>query len=169
MIETIRAQSISRRAVILAALLMSVPSVTESIAGSPLATKRFETLRSGSVAAFKPGTVTDIIFVAHWCGSPCEKEMGEVRRILGKHRRAGFRVILVGVSDRQSKEQFEKWASRFRLGAPLVHDASGAIEKEFGAELLPWHVVIGPRGDLLYKGAEVPSDAQIQRFLGRRP
>lgn len=110
--------------------------------------------------------VTEIVVVAAWC-PPCERAVTEARRRLGPLRRQGYRVVLVGVSRRQSAEQFSAWAEKQGFGGPLVHDADGELERLLGARLLPWHVVTGRDGKVLHRGDEAPDAERLRAWSTR--
>ncbi|UCF68086.1 MAG: TlpA family protein disulfide reductase [Acidobacteriota bacterium] len=108
--------------------------------------------------------LTELVFVAHWC-RPCETELTAARRRLGALRREGYRLVLIGVSQRQTLEQFREWVAEYRFDHDLVYDAQGNLKRAFGAALLPWHVVIDAKGQILVQGDTPPADDKLRTWL----
>ncbi len=106
---------------------------------------------------------TELFFVARWCPS-CQRELGAVRRRATGVQRDGYRVVLVGVAERQTKDEFVAWAREHGFRGALVYDATGAIEAAYGAKALPWFVVIGPAGSLLHSADAAPSPEDVRRW-----
>lgn len=108
---------------------------------------------------------TELVVVATWC-EPCEREVAGLRRRLGSLRRGGYRAVLVGVSKRQSSEQFAEWARSIGFAAPLVYDSSGRIERLLGAKLLPWYVVLDRSGKVVHASDGPPTMEQLKSWSG---
>jgi len=118
--------------------------------------------------AGRSGGITHLVFVARWCGAPCEQDLVAVRELAGSFVRQGMRVVLVGVGKRQTQEEFVRWARSAGMGGALVFDADGRLEKSFGVSVLPWHVVVGADGAVLYSADSVPGAPAVSGWLGGR-
>ena len=112
------------------------------------------------------GVTTELLFVARWCG-PCEREIALARRRQAEFQRQNYRVVIVGVSQRQTAAQLGEWAQGIGWQGVVVFDEGSALEKALGAKLLPWHTVVAPGGAILYNGDASPDSAAIRGWLGR--
>jgi peroxiredoxin len=119
--------------------------------------------------AGRAGGVTYLVFVARWCGAPCEQDLVAVRELAGRFVRQGLRVVVVGTGKRQTREELVAWARSAGMGGALVFDADGKLEKAFGVSVLPWHVVVGGDGKVLYSADGVPGEAAVSGWLGGSP
>lgn len=151
--------------ILLLAVVGTMGLVSAEAPGAPRLS--LKTLEGQALSPAHPGTVTELLFVARWC-PPCEKAVAGARRRLGAFQRKGYRLIVVGTSRRQSLEQFQQWTSQMGLHGPLVYDAGGRAEGAFGAELLPWYVVIDAQGKILHSGSEPLPQAKLRTLIGRR-
>ena len=149
-------------------LLACVGAVSLVAAEAPKAPElSLKTLGGQALRLARSGTVTELLFVARWC-PPCEKAVAGARRRLGAFQRKGYRLIVVGTSRRESLEQFHRWTSRMSLRGPVVFDEGGRAEGAFGAELLPWYVVIDAQGRIIHSGSEPFPQAKLRALIGRR-
>lgn len=120
---------------------------------------------SGETVPLGQGSgVTCLVFAARWC-TPCEASVRALRRDMVHLRRSGSQLILIGTPDRQTREQFADWARSLRFEGALVYDDGGALAQAFGAQLVPWHVVIGPGGQILWTKEERPTASELQRWV----
>lgn len=115
-------------------------------------------------ASIELGTgVTELVFGARW--AHCETDISSVRRRMSELSRLGYRVVLVGVGTRQTRDEFVGWARRSGYEGPLAFDESGQLEKAFGARVLPWFVVV-ERGTIVHQGERPPATAEARAWLG---
>jgi hypothetical protein len=112
--------------------------------------------------------ITHLVFVARWCGAPCEQDLVAVRELAGRFARQGMRVVVIGAAKRQTKDDLVQWARGAGMGGALVYDADGKLEKAFGVSVLPWHVVLGSNGSVLYSADSVPAESSVAGWLGGR-
>jgi peroxiredoxin len=112
------------------------------------------------------GVTTELLFVARWCG-PCERETALARRRQAEFQRQNYRVVIVGVAQRQTAAQLGEWAQATGWQGLVVFDEGSALEKALGAKLLPWHTVVAPGGAILYNGDASPDSAAVRGWLGR--
>ena len=118
--------------------------------------------------AGRAGGITHVVFVARWCGAPCDQDLVAVRELAGHFARQGMRVVLVGTGKRQTQDEFVRWARGAGMGGALVFDADGRLEKAFGVSVLPWHVVVGSDGAVLYSADTVPGESAVSGWIGGR-
>ena len=158
--------SLARRAVRLALVAgaLAIPSALGQSDG-PLVDGALTTVDGERVDLADGRAVTELVVVASWC-DPCEREVAGLRRRLGTLRRAGYRAVLVGVSRRQSSEQFANWARGLGFSGPLVYDGDGSLEKRLGAQLLPWHVVVDREGKTLHRADQAPGEERLRSWTG---
>jgi peroxiredoxin len=107
--------------------------------------------------------LTELAFGAAWC-RPCEREVTGLRQRAGRYGGRGYRVVLVGVEARQSKEQFVEWARGAGVRGPLVYDGDGSLEKSFGARSLPWFIVLDASGRVLHSAELPPEEEQLRAW-----
>lgn len=110
--------------------------------------------------------VVHLLFAARWC-QPCEAEIQAARRLAGSFHREGYQLVLVGIARRQTRQEFLEWARQIGFDGPLVYDEGGQLERAFGAELVPWHTLIGRGKTVLASGDDLPDKESIQRWLRR--
>ena len=87
---------------------------------------------------------------ATWCG-PCRVEMPSMQalhRALGPH---GLRIVAVSVDKPGSEETIRAFGRDYGLTFELLHDASGAIEKQYQTTGVPETFVIGRDGRIRKK------------------
>jgi peroxiredoxin len=140
----------------LAAPLRGAPRARPDGAGQPTPLRSLTTVDGATVKLGEGAGATHLLFVARWC-SPCETEVHALRRAAAQLRREGGQVVLVGVSRRQTAQEFAEWARGLGFDGALVFDDGGRVESAFGAELIPWHVVVGSGGRILHSGAGRPA------------
>jgi peroxiredoxin len=150
-----------------AALAFAGTFLSDPRAAAPESTlpATIQPLEGGALELNGAQGATELLFVARWC-SPCEREIAAARRRQAELQRIGYRVVLVGVSQRQSAEQFATWARGVGWEGALVHDQDGSLERACGAKLLPWHSVIGKGGKLLHSGDVAPEGRAVREWLG---
>ncbi len=117
----------------------------------------------GSVRLDDARGIVHVVFVARWCG-PCEAEIHALRRAAPALPRGSYQLVLVGVSLRETGQEFDDWVRGLGVEAARVYDGDGGLERALGVTALPYHVVIGPGRRLLASGDRAPSPAQLQRW-----
>ncbi len=153
----------------LTAAVLAVLAALALLAGTPAAAQPPPSLKTvdGKEVALsgRPG-ITYVVFVARWCGSPCEEDLIAVRELAGRFARQGMRVVVVGTGKRQTQEEFVRWARGAGMGGALVFDADGKLEKAFEVAVLPWHVVVDSKGAVLHASDGVPDATAVAGWLG---
>jgi peroxiredoxin len=99
-------------------------------------------------------------FFATWC----KAEMPELERF---QRRAGERVMLLGVDAEEKESLVAAFRDEMKLTFPIGIDESGDIQKQFGVSGLPTTVVIGADGRVkLYEtGAIANADVTLRGIV----
>jgi thiol-disulfide isomerase/thioredoxin len=116
--------------------------------------------RSGGVVEVRAGApLLHLVFFATWC-PPCRDELPRLLELDARWGSAGYRLVLVAVSARQSADRLREFAVSAN-GAELLFDSSGEVQKTLGATQLPTHVLIDENGTSLLRapalGTEVES------------
>lgn len=109
------------------------------------------------------GDLVHVVVVARWC-APCEAEVLALGRAATSLPRGSYKLVLVGVTRRQSAAEFADWVRGLGFNGEAVYDQDGSLERALGTQALPWHVVVGPSGNVLAQGEAAPSMAQLQRW-----
>lgn len=109
--------------------------------------------------------VTLLVFVARWC-PPCESALAQVRRYMAEHRQNGFQAVVIGVQHRQTAPQFQAWLRGAGYHGLAVFDETGRVQQTLKTEELPWHVVVGPGGQVLHAAVGAPQEEDLARWLG---
>ena len=138
------------------AALPAAPRAKPDAAGQSAPVRSLRTIDGGTLTLGEEAGVTYMLFAARWCG-PCETEVHALRRAAVQIRRQGGQVVLVGVARRQTAQEFTEWARGLGFDGPLVFDDGARVESAFGAELIPWHVVVGPGGKIQHSGDNRPA------------
>ncbi|GAB4372855.1 MAG: hypothetical protein Kow0062_09500 [Acidobacteriota bacterium] len=151
-----------------AVLLLGAAAIAPAAAGEPdragTALGEVASIDGRPVLPAPQGTVTELLFVARWCG-PCAEELERSRHRAATLRRRGFRLVPVGVAARQDAAEFAAWAREHGAGGPLVYDGQGRLERELGVDQLPYHVVVDATGRVLYRGPSAPAPERLARWL----
>jgi peroxiredoxin len=89
------------------------------------------------------GKVVVVNFFASWCAE-CRPEMPAFERLHRDYAARGLRVI--GVNARESKDAIARFAQTLNLTFPLLLDADGRINAQYGVIALPTTFVIARDG-----------------------
>lgn len=101
------------------------------------------------------GKTVHLFFFATWC-PPCVDQIRKVEVADARLRGRGYRVVLVGMKDRETPEDLRAFAEARTLGLPIALDQDGSMARRFGVNRIPAHVVIAPNGRIVYQGDELP-------------
>ncbi len=152
-------------ALCLGALALAAGRSANSGGGPQMAPMRSLVTVDGPPAALGEGAgVTYLLFAARWC-APCETDVRGVRREMARLRHTGSKLVVVGAPDRETREQFAEWARGLRFEGPLVYDEGGAVAQAFGAPVVPWHIVVGPGGKILWTKGERPAASELRGWV----
>lgn len=137
-----RLARLAARGVVLCAGLAVAASATFAVA-APL--EAVDPVSGRTVTIPVDGPATHLVFFATWC-PPCVKELDALSRFAERWEEQGYRLVLVAVSSRQSAERLKALLDDREIPGRLVFDADGRLQKRFGAEGLPTHVVLDASG-----------------------
>lgn len=125
---------------------------------------------TGTPVVIEPGTkVLHVVVFATWC-RPCEDEIPALAEWEARFGASGYRLLIVAVSRRQSRERLARFVSEARPPGRLYFDPSGSFERSLGVDGLPAHVLLDAQGRVrLAAGslAEVDVGA-LERMLAAR-
>lgn len=119
------------------------------------------------------GKVVIVSFWASWCG-PCRKELPVLSGIQKKATAQKLQVISINIdSDRSVFRKLVKAIGETSL--KFVHDPRDRISDKFGAEAIPYMVIINPQGTIAaihmgYNETELPALVEeINEISRQRP
>ena len=104
------------------------------------------------------GKVVVLNFWASWC-YPCNQEAPTLQAAA---KRYGNRVVVLGVDVNDPKSDARKFARKFKLTYPLVHDNHNVTSPKYGISLLPETFFIDRSGKVIVHvpGQVKPSEIQ---------
>ncbi len=125
-----------------------LPGKVRDVDAEPVPDLTLETMKGGSIdLADQEGRVLLVNFWATWC-APCREEIPDLNALQAELGGEGLRVIGVAL-DRQGREKVEPFAEKLSIEYPVVIDAEGTAESEFGPiPGLPTTIVVGPDGQI---------------------
>ena len=132
-------------------------------------------------AAPRPRTLADyrgdVVLLniwATWCG-PCRIEMPSIQKLHQAWGPKGLKVVAVSIDDPGAEQAIRDFAKEYGLTFEILHDAPGAIQKEYQTTGVPETFVIARDGTIRKKviGAvnwDSPGNqALIAQLLGEPP
>ncbi len=99
------------------------------------------------------GKAVVVNFWASWC-EPCKEEADELEAIWRKYRRHG--LVVVGVDSRDFTSAARRFARRYGMTYPIVHDGPGKVADRYRLEGFPETFVIDRRGVLVGERIQGP-------------
>jgi len=123
-----------------------LPGKVRDVEAKPVPDLTLETMEGGSInLADQKDRVLLVNFWATWC-APCREEIPDLNALQAELGGDGLRVIGIAL-DRQGREKVEPFAEKLSIEYPIVIDAEGTAESEFGPiPGLPTTIVVGPDG-----------------------
>lgn len=120
------------------------------------------------------GRVVLLNIWATWCG-PCREEMPSIQALHERFAGDGLSVVAVSVDDPSAGTAIRDFGREYGLTFHLLHDLSGAIQRQYQTTGVPETLIIGRDGRILRKqiGAtdwDSPANrALIGQLLGVAP
>ena len=123
--------------------------------GAPVAAPQFTLPRIAGIAGSTPGTVNlaslrgrvvVLNFWASWC-IPCKQESPRLQEAYARYRQQG--VVVLGIDAQDFTGDARRFANRYRLTYPIVHDGSGKTLTPYGVTGFPETFFIDRRGMLV--------------------
>lgn len=149
----------------LASLAYASPArATEPSIAFPL---QLETL-DGRKTALAPGApVLHVVFFATWCPA-CVEELRSLQDLEAHHVAAGYRLVLVAVPTRQTRERLSAFQHASAVPGTLLFDSSGSVTDACGASHLPLHLVFDAKGELVVRSESLAQGvaSAVERMLG---
>lgn len=127
--------------------------------------------RNGRPVELRAGAkALHIVFFATWC-PPCVSELDRLAAFEARARSKGYRLVLVAVQTRHTRERLADFIDKRRPPGELLHDAEGIAGRAFGAEQLPLHVVLDSGGAVVQRSGALDGAVEqaIERLLGGGP
>ena len=115
------------------------------------------------------GRIVVVDFWATWCG-PCMAEADHMVSLKDEYESKGVQII--GISLDQNKNQMIKTAKEKGFTWPQYFDGKvwrNDIGTEWGVGSIPATFIIGPEGDVLWKGHPANIDKPLEKILKEHP
>jgi cytochrome c biogenesis protein CcmG/thiol:disulfide interchange protein DsbE len=134
-------------------------AVTMPSAGTPVRTKTIDDYR---------GEIVLLNIWATWC-LPCRTEMPSMQRLVERLGPKGLKVVAVTVDDPGMEAKIQAFVDEYKLTFEILHDAPGAIRRQYRTTGVPETFIIGRDGTIRrwIIGAEDWSSAANIAFLER--
>ena len=91
------------------------------------------------------GQLVVLNFWATWCG-PCRAEIPELTAFSREH--PDVVVLGISVDEGMSTKGVGAYATRLKVGYPVLHDPRGVASDPYGVSVLPTTVVVDAQGDI---------------------
>ena len=101
------------------------------------------------------GKTLHLVFFAVWC-PPCVEQMKRVELANARFLRRGYRVLVVGAREREDESRLREFADKRQTDLAMAWDRDGLVAAAFGVDSVPFHVIVGPSGTILYQGWDLP-------------
>lgn len=117
-----------------------------------------------SIADYR-GKVVMLNIWATWC-APCRVEMPSIEALHRQFGPRGLHIVAVSIDDRGSERAIREFRDEYGLGFEILHDASGAIQRQYQTTGVPETFIIGRDGVIRKKviGA-INWDSEANRAL----
>ena len=128
--------------------------------GAPVAAPQFTLPRITGIAGSGPGSialaslrgkVVVLNFWASWC-IPCKRESPRLQEAYSRFAKQG--VVVLGVDAQDFTGDARRFANRYKLTYPIVHDGSGKTLTPYGVTGFPETFFIDRKGMLVGKRIE---------------
>ena len=123
--------------------------------------------RTKSITDYR-GQVVLLNLWATWC-DPCKQEMPGIQALYDSLGPQGLRVVAVSVDDPGFEDAIRKFVAEHHLTFEILHEGSGAIERDYQTSGIPETFVIGKDGIIRKRvigAAAWNSDANLKLLRG---
>ena len=96
------------------------------------------------------GRVVLVEFWASWC-PPCREQLPRAAEL----ERELEELVVLAVSVDTRRERIERFMERVQVPRRVLVDPQGRIAERFGVEAMPWAVLLGADGRVLWKGSRI--------------
>lgn len=104
-----------------------------------------------------------VVFFATWC-PPCVDEIPRLADLYERWEEDGYALVLVAVSNRQTRERVLEFVRQGRVPGRVVIDGGDVLRTLLGVERVPAHLLIDDRGRVLLRTAAF--DGQLADRIG---
>jgi peroxiredoxin len=131
-------------------LLLLLPACSDRSgvsAGAPAPGFEIERLDGARVAlADLRGKTVLLDFWATWC-PPCILEIPELNALYEAHQGNGFEILAISLDD-DSRVELTQWVRENDIHYPVAR-GNMDLAHEYGALQFPYHILVGPEGEIL--------------------
>ena len=143
--------------IVLAVLLVSTGASATARVGPAVPATAIDVRSGERVEIGGRGAVTHLVFFATWC-PPCLDELARLAELHATWAARGYRLVVVGVDRRQTRERLATFLSDERPPGELVFDEAGALSRAYAVERLPTHVVLDASGAVVRRAPALSAD-----------
>lgn len=111
--------------------------------------------RPVSLSEFVGKKAVLLAFWATWCPH-CNETVPELKKLDGGP--LSDRLELLAVDFMESGEKVSSFMKRKEIGYTVLLDSRGQVARTYGVLGIPTYVVINRRGEIVYRGYELPAD-----------
>ena len=133
----------------------SAPTPVAAVAVEPLTLTDIDGRAHSVESSLAEGRPVVLVFWATWC-SMCRAEMGHLAAASREHPELEFFGVVSGSDAAVEESRVRAIADEWFVPYPQVRDRDGSLAETFGVRGTPTVVVIGPGGEVLYQGNELP-------------
>jgi len=135
----------------------------------PLPVGLVDPVKGGEVTLRPGDAALHVVFFATWC-EPCLAQMTRLSEIEDRFRGSGYRLVLIAVPTRQTKERLARFVAETAPPGELLFDATGEAGKAFSLAEIPEHVLLDAAGRVVARGSgpDAIGDGAIRRALESR-
>jgi len=161
-----------RRAARFAAAALAIVASLGASRAAPLPVTLEDVATGAKVEVAAGPRALHLVFFATWC-QPCVDELPRLADLEARFGPQGYKLVLVAVPTRQTRERVAKMAQEKNPPGQLLFDSDGASEKALGVQMLPTHLLFDKDGKLvltaraLSDGVEPAIESLVSRG-GRR-
>jgi thiol-disulfide isomerase/thioredoxin len=102
-------------------------------------------------------------FWATWCG-PCAAQTPILDRLAKRYEGRGLRVVGINVADDDPSAAM-RYAAKKNLSYPIVLDADGSVQREYGVSKLPTLVLVDKRGQVHRVASGLVDEASLDKLI----